>query len=183
MASSDTILLVGLGNPGREYAHTRHNIGFRVADAFAKMQGADSKWKREHQAEVIKATKLIIAKPQTFMNRSGQAVAELMHFYKIPVMRILFVYDDMDMELGKLRFRETGSSGGHNGAQSIFDHLNTSAVARLKIGIGRPPAGMNPADYVLHPFLLIERESVLLAVDKAVGEIEKWMASSPSPSK
>ncbi len=133
-------LIIGLGNPGREYEKTRHNIGFVIVDEVAKHFGInkyDSKFKGHYCKFNIAGETVIILKPQTYMNLSGESVREVMDFYKIDVEDILVVYDDLDLELGKIRFKAKSSSGGHNGIKSIENHLGTNNFKRLKFGIDR----------------------------------------------
>lgn len=152
-------LVVGLGNPGRKYELTRHNIGFMVVDALAARLGA-TPWRDEQRAAVARARvddhTLVLAKPQTFMNESGQAVRSLAAYYKIAPAQILVVADDLDLPFGRLRLRPHGSPGGHNGLRSIIAQLGTQEFARLRMGIGRPARG-EPIDYVLAPFDPAER--------------------------
>ena len=135
---SDPIrLIVGLGNPGRDYAGTRHNVGFMIADRLADERRAPWKREKKFKAEVAREGDLILAKPQTYMNLSGESVAQLCHFFKIPAGSVLIVFDDVDLDLGRLRIRQSGSAGGHNGVKSIIQHLGTDRIPRLKFGIGR----------------------------------------------
>ena len=148
-------LIVGLGNPGLAYRHNRHNIGFMVADVLA--QKLEIPLKRvKFKAQIgngkVEGIPVIIAKPLTYMNNSGEAVAPLVHYFKVPLERLLVIHDDMDLPLGTLRMRPSGGSAGHNGMLSIFDKLGTNAIPRLRVGIGRPPGRMDPADYVLQDF-------------------------------
>ena len=165
-------LLVGLGNPGREYKNNRHNFGFMVLDQLAEASGW-SFGRVQHQALVVSGRMcgkpVLLAKPQTFMNASGRSVASLMRFYRIDLERLLVVYDDLDLELGTLRFRKSGGSGGQKGVQSIIEQLGTDEFARLRLGIGRPPGRMDPADYVLRPFRASE-EPIQDEVLKRSGE-------------
>lgn len=151
-SDGDTWLVVGLGNPGDEYADTRHNAGFRVADAFAQDIGANY-WKSECGAAVAHkewhGVELIIAKPLSFMNLSGGPVAQLVKKYKVAPERIVVIHDELDIPSGTIRVKLGGGHGGHNGLRSIFDKLGTRDFYRVRIGIGRPPGRMNPADYVL----------------------------------
>jgi PTH1 family peptidyl-tRNA hydrolase len=148
-------LIVGLGNPGREYRQNRHNIGFLLLDRLANRY-RETFSRFEARALVVKTKhadhRLILAKPQTFMNNSGQAVSSLLRFYKIPLDRLLVAYDDVDLPLGKLRLRPSGGSGGHRGMKSIIERLGTEDFSRLRIGIGRPPGKKEAADYVLQDF-------------------------------
>ena len=152
-------LVVGLGNPGRKYEPTRHNIGFMVVDALAARLGATA-WRDEQRAAVARVRvddhTLVLAKPQTFMNESGQSVRSLAAYYKIVPAQILVVADDLDLPFGRLRLRPHGSPGGHNGLRSIINQLGTQEFPRLRMGIGRPARG-EPIDYVLSPFEPAER--------------------------
>jgi len=141
-------LIVGLGNPGRQYEGTRHNVGFRVLDLLAATAGAAFRNEPKWQSHIAKLpdTGTLLAKPQTFMNLSGRAVRQVMAFHKWTPDRLLVVYDDAALALGTLRFREQGSAGGHNGISSLIEHLGTDAFARLKIGIG----GGQPGEMVGH---------------------------------
>lgn len=179
---TDFILVAGLGNPGPRYSHNRHNIGFQAVEAVAEANHLDFR-RTEHHAETahssIAGQRLILAKPQTWMNDSGKAVGALSRFYKIPPEDILVVYDDLDIPLGTLRFRSDGSSGGHRGVESIIRHLGTDAFPRLRIGIGRPPGRMDPAAYVLQDFSE-EEESLVWEVLRTARElIESWIACEP----
>ncbi len=166
----DVFLIAGLGNPGREYAGTRHNIGFRVADHLAKE--LNFRFSRQQNHAFIAAgahggKKVILAKPQTFMNLSGSSVAGLARFYKVPFPRLLILCDDIDLPFGTLRIRASGGSAGQRGMQSILDALATRDVPRLRFGVGRPPGRMNAADYVLREFETAEEEEVPILVEKA----------------
>ena len=175
-----TRLIIGLGNPGREYDGTRHNIGFRVADALAEKLGVGYKSKRKFFAEVGEAKRgeasLVLAKPVTYMNLSGQAVAALREWYKSEPRDVIVMYDDADLELGRLRVRGEGSSGGHNGMQSIIDALGTNGIPRLRLGVGRsegPRDGLK--DHVLSRFDRHEEKLVKEMVDRAVSAVESWL--------
>jgi PTH1 family peptidyl-tRNA hydrolase len=170
----DIFLIVGLGNPGREYADTRHNVGFRIADRFAQSLGARFT-RQQNQAFIASitrdGTKLVLAKPQTFMNLSGQSVSGLVRFYKVPPANLLVCCDDIDLPLGVIRMRASGGSAGQRGMQSILDSLGTKEVPRLRFGIGRPPGRMDAADYVLRNFEAAEEELVPVIIDKAVQAV------------
>ena len=164
-------VIVGLGNPGSQYAETRHNIGFLLVDLLveahklqfrAKFQGLLAEGHVEEE-------RLLLIKPQTFMNLSGRSVSELIHFYKVTQEDLLIVQDDMDLPLGKIRLRDQGGAGGHNGIKSIQTELGTEKLWRLKLGVGRPPKEWDPARYVLAPFE--EEEFPLL--DEVLGCAEK----------
>lgn len=173
-------MIVGLGNPGKEYASHRHNAGFRVVDALARSHGLFFRRRRGVKATVaegsIQGRRAILAKPQTFMNASGQAVGSLSRTFRVKPQQILVVYDDLDLPLGRLRLRAEGSSGGHKGMKSIIDSLGTQDFPRLRVGIGRPPGAMDPMDYVLQPFDRGERLLVAQTLNEAVATIECWLA-------
>ena len=163
-------LIVGLGNPGLAYRHNRHNIGFMVADVLA--QKLEIPLKRvKFKAQIgngkVEGIPVIIAKPLTYMNNSGEAVAPLVHYFKVPLERLLVIHDDMDLPLGTLRMRPSGGSAGHNDMLSIFDKLGTNAIPRLRVGIGRPPGRMDPADYVLQDFPKSEEELLNMVIAQA----------------
>jgi peptidyl-tRNA hydrolase, PTH1 family len=164
-------LIVGLGNPGREYSETRHNVGFMVLDRLAAGAGAIFRGEKKWRADVALAGSVLLCKPQTFMNLSGESVHALGHFYKIEPAQMLVVLDDMALPLGRLRIRENGSAGGHNGLKSIIAHLGTSAVPRLRIGIGDTGPG-GASSHVLGRFALAERPALDDALGRAVEAIE-----------
>jgi len=175
-------LIVGLGNPGPRYARTRHNIGFQVIDALAEAQHL-SFTRTEHHALTAHGTigsrRVILAKPQTWMNESGKAVGPLAHFYKIEPVAIFILYDDSDIPLGTLRYRPDGTSGGHRGMQSIIQQLGGQAFARLRLGIGRPPGQMDAADYVLQPFTTAETPLLWDVQRLACRLITDWLSHAP----
>ncbi len=175
---TDRYLIVGLGNPGREYAHTRHNIGWRCVDAIAAAYGmafAKKQAKALVADGVIADKKVLLAKPQTYMNLSGEAVQGLLAFYKIPVSNLLVISDDLDIPPGTIRIRAKGSAGGQKGLKSIMDHLGTQEFARMRLGIGRPPGRMDPAAYVLQDFDKSESILIIETVDRAVKAVETWL--------
>jgi peptidyl-tRNA hydrolase, PTH1 family len=175
---TDRYLIVGLGNPGREYDRTRHNIGFRAVDAIAAAGGltfAKKQGKAAIAEGIIAEKKVLLAKPQTFMNLSGESVRELVNFYKIPLSAVLVISDDLDIPLGTLRGRQNGGSGGQNGIKSIMAHLGTQEFARLRVGIGRPPGRMLAADYVLQPFRDDETILVIETLDRIVKAAKTWL--------
>jgi PTH1 family peptidyl-tRNA hydrolase len=155
MTLDNTFLIIGLGNPGREYKDNRHNVGFMLIDRIAVRLNARG-MKVQSKAIVMDARyeerKLILAKPQTFMNLSGQSVQGLAHFYKLPFTNLIILSDDLDIPFGTIRIRASGGPGGQRGLSSILEKLGTKDIARLRIGIGRPPGRMDPADYVLQNF-------------------------------
>ncbi len=179
---TDFILVAGLGNPGPRYSNNRHNIGFQAVEAVAEANNLDFR-RSEHHAETAHGSvadeRLILAKPQTWMNDSGKAVGALSRFYKIPPEDVLIVYDDLDIPLGTLRFRSDGGSGGHRGVESIIQHLGTDTFPRLRIGIGRPPGRMDPAAYVLQDFGEEEKPLVWEVLRTATELIENWIAGKP----
>lgn len=176
--SSDTphnyFLLVGLGNPGRQYEKTRHNVGFMTMNRLAAHLGENFS-KLESKALIAKCTyqeqRLVLAKPQTYMNLSGKAVSSLLRYYKIPLSNLLVAYDDVDLPLGTLRIRPGGGSAGQKGMQSIVEQLGTEDFSRLRLGIGRPPGRMEAADYVLQEFRRDEAEALDLVLDAATQAI------------
>lgn len=182
------LLIVGLGNPGQEYASSRHNLGFQVVDRLAERLG-ERGWKRQHDAEVLRGhcqgRAYLLAKPQTFMNHSGRAVQALLHYYRIELADCLVVVDDLDLEPGKIRLRESGSDGGHRGLRSIIQSVGSQAFKRMRIGIGRPPgAGRgNVVSYVLggkpdEALTEAVEEGARLALEYLeTGRFENW--SSP----
>jgi PTH1 family peptidyl-tRNA hydrolase len=175
---SDRSLIVGLGNPGREYEKTRHNIGFRCVDAIAAAYGITVVRKQARALlgdGLIADHKVLLAKPQTYMNLSGEAVRALLDFYKIPLENLLVISDDMDIPLGTLRIRQKGGTGGQKGLKSITEHLGTQEFARLRVGIGRPPGRMEPADYVLQDFESADQILVIETLDRVIKSIETWL--------
>jgi PTH1 family peptidyl-tRNA hydrolase len=167
-------LIVGLGNPGRQYAANRHNVGFMVLSRLAEKLGEQFNRVESH-ALLAKANlhgvRLILAKPQTYMNGSGNAVRSLLRFYKIPPQQLLVAFDDVDLPLETLRLRAEGGSGGQKGMQSIIEQLGSEEFPRLRVGIGRPPGRMEAADYVLQDFAKNEQELLDLTLNRAVDAI------------
>lgn len=175
-------LIVGLGNPGARYANTRHNVGWMVLDAFARKHNAAFDQHGFHgvYGELRwDGDKIILLKPLTYMNLSGQAVAPAAHFYKIAPADILVVYDDLDLKPGTLRMRERGSAGGHNGMKSIIQELGTTEFPRLRIGIGRPAPGWDVVDWVLAPFGADDLVAINEALTRAVEAIESFLTHGP----
>src|SRR5216684_4654566 len=171
-----TKLVIGLGNPGSEYERTRHNVGFRVVDKLASKLGWE--WtERRNRAVLASGTigleKVVLAKPITFMNLSGQAVGELARWYKIQPEDVLVVYDDLDLPVGKVRLRSKGSAAGHNGLEDIIHHLHTNAFPRLRVGIDHPAnSRMNGREYVLSTPTAEERILLEQGEDRAVEAVE-----------
>jgi len=168
--TENTYLLIGLGNPGREYQTNRHNFGFMLIDRIAVRLNARG-MKVQSKAIVLTAVyeehRLILAKPQTFMNLSGQSVQGLAHFYKIPFTNLMILSDDLDLPFGTIRIRASGGPGGQRGLSSILEKLGTRDVPRMRLGIGRPPGRMDPADYVLQNFSKDESQTLSEILDRA----------------
>ncbi len=178
MPPSRLKLVVGLGNIGAPYRHTRHNIGFEVVDEKARRhQASFHKGKFTAEAATISVgdERVLLVKPHTMMNLSGDAVAGYARFYKIPPTEILVVCDDVNLPLGKLRFRAGGSDGGHNGLWSIINRLGSNAFPRLRIGVGAVPPGMDMATYVLGHYLAAEQPVIAAARDLAADALETWI--------
>jgi PTH1 family peptidyl-tRNA hydrolase len=171
-------LVVGLGNPGREYAANRHNVGFLVAEELAARIGAKFGRPKRAHAEVAEGRlgfggpRLILAKPLTFMNLSGAPVAALSQFFKVPVENVVAVHDELDVPFGQVRAKRGGGEGGHNGLRSMSKSLGTKEYARVRFGIGRPPGRQDPADYVLSDFNGAERKELDFLVDRAADVVE-----------
>jgi PTH1 family peptidyl-tRNA hydrolase len=175
-------LIVGLGNPGREYARTRHNAGFMVLDRLAEQWKATWRSEKKFNARLARAERdgkrILLCQPETFMNASGEAVSAVMGFQKIVAGRLLVAVDDADLPFGDLRMRPGGSSGGHHGLESVEQHLGTRDYARQRIGIGRDdPAARRISGYVLSPFRATERELLEKVLQKACEQIECWLAA------
>lgn len=168
-------IIAGLGNPGTRYANTRHNIGFITLDMLAEKLGIEVK-KAKHKALIGEGTfageKILLAKPQTYMNLSGESILDLRNWYKAEDSRIIIIYDDIDLDVGVLRIRPMGSAGTHNGMRSIIYQLNSQDFPRVRLGIGRPPEGWDLKDYVLSTFKKDEIPSLKEACERAVEGIE-----------
>ncbi|CUH95472.1 hypothetical protein P22_1543 [Propionispora sp. 2/2-37] len=167
-------MIVGLGNPGQKYEATRHNVGFMVIDELAKRWGIAS-WRTRNEASVAEkrqAEQILLVKPLTYMNLSGVAVGELARWYKIAVTDIIVVFDDMDLATGRLRLRTTGSSGGHRGVESLLVHLPSADFFRVRVGIGRPPAGWQVVDHVLSRFTAEEEPLATDGIKRAAAAVE-----------
>ncbi|MEG0961457.1 MAG: aminoacyl-tRNA hydrolase [Lachnospiraceae bacterium] len=169
-------VIAGLGNPTAKYEKTRHNVGFDVIDMLAEKYNIKIK-EHKHKAlcgtGIIQGEKVLLVKPQTFMNLSGESIGAILNFYKIePQSNFIVVYDDISLEPGKLRIRKKGSAGGHNGMKSIIAHVGTQEFPRIKVGVGEKPAGFDLADYVLGHFSKGDREKVEEAFEKAVDAVD-----------
>lgn len=168
-------IIAGLGNPDEKYQGTRHNVGFDVIDLLAEKYNI-SVDTRKHRAYIgkgmIKGQKVILAKPQTYMNLSGESIRSLVEYYKIdPEEELLVIFDDISLDVGQLRIRKKGSAGGHNGIKSIIAHLGTSGFSRIKVGVGEKPKGYDLADYVLGRFSKGERELMKEGYENAVEAV------------
>lgn len=176
-------LLVGLGNPGTQYENTRHNVGFLVADELAERQNAPIqrlKFKALTNLLTISGEKVLVMKPVTYMNLSGEAVGEAARFYKIPPERVLVISDDVSLPLGKLRIRKGGSAGGHNGLKSIIQHLGTDQFPRIKVGVGQKPhPDYDMADWVLSKFAGEDLKTITEAIRKAADAVECLIQEGP----
>ena len=167
---TDSFLIIGLGNPGREYKDTRHNIGFMVIDRIAvrlNAQGIKVQAKAIVTNALYQERRLILAKPQTYMNLSGQSVQGLLHFYKIPIENLVVMHDDLDIPFGTIRIRPSGGPGGQRGMASTIEQLGTKDFPRLRLGIGRPPGRMDPKDYVLQDFSKEDQKLLPEVLDRA----------------
>lgn len=175
--SMERFLIAGLGNPGRKYRANRHNIGFMAVERLAERFNITSK-KVQNKAIVadgrIHNQPVILAKPQTFMNNSGDAVGPIANFYKIPPERVLVIYDELDLPFGTIRLRERGGAGGHNGMKSIINHLGEE-FPRMRLGIGRPPGQMPVTAYVLQDFHKNDEPLVNEILDEAVAAVETFL--------
>ncbi|MCC6187858.1 MAG: aminoacyl-tRNA hydrolase [Anaerolineales bacterium] len=176
---AERYLLVGLGNPGREYRLNRHNAGFLLLDRLVERHGLQGFTKHQGSAlittGVVGGMAVILAKPQTYMNLSGQAVSTLVRFYQVPLERLLVVVDDIDLPFGTLRIRPEGGSAGQGGLKSIIQQLGTEAFPRLRIGIGRPPGSKAAAHYVLKDFRADEMDLLDATLDTAADALECFL--------
>ena len=183
--TENTFLIAGLGNPGREYKDNRHNVGFMMIDRIAVRLNARG-MKVISKAIVMDARhedkKLILAKPQTFMNLSGQSVQGLAHFYKIPPENLMILSDDLDLPFGTIRIRASGGPGGQRGLGSILEKLGTKDIPRLRIGIGRPPGRMDPAAYVLQNFSRDEEKELSNILDHGADAVFEFVTNGLNPA-
>ena len=171
--------IVGLGNPGRQYEETKHNVGFNVIDLLAEKYEIDIT-KAKHKALVgdgtIRGKRVLLVKPQTYMNLSGESVREIVNFYKIPQERFVVIYDDISLPCGSVRIREKGSHGGHNGIRNIIDQMGTDVFYRVKVGVGEKPNGWDLADYVLSKFNADDLPMMEEGKEKAVKGVELMLS-------
>jgi peptidyl-tRNA hydrolase, PTH1 family len=174
-------LVVGLGNPGPEYAGNRHNLGFMVVDEVARRMGAGF---RENKTNALIAdifgedSRILLAKPQTFMNVSGRSVRLITSFFKIPLENILIVHDELDLPYGAVRLKDAGGHAGHNGLRSIIDELGTGDFKRVRVGIGRPPGSKEPAKFVLEDFTSEERRDLDFIIGEAADIVESTIKNA-----
>ena len=175
---SDIYMIAGLGNPGRDYRETRHNIGFMTIDAFAAKHGIKLN-KVQNKAITgsgrVAGARVILVKPQTFMNLSGQAVGSLVRYYKVPLANLVVAHDDVDLPFTTIRMRPGGGSAGQKGIASIIKLMGTQDFARLRMGIGRPPGQMDAADYVLQTFANSEKELLSAFLQRALEALDCYL--------
>ncbi|MGT2716022.1 aminoacyl-tRNA hydrolase [Streptococcus respiraculi] len=181
-----TKLIVGLGNPGDRYEDTKHNVGFMFIDRIAKKENLSFIHDKIFQADIastfINSEKVYLVKPTTFMNESGKAVHALLAYYGLDKEDLVVIYDDLDMVVGKVRFRQKGSAGGHNGIKSIIKHLDSQEFDRIKIGIGRPKNGMTVVQHVLSQFDTNDRIAVELTLEK-LDDFVNFYLQEANPEK
>ena len=187
MATPGPALVVGLGNPGPDYAATRHNVGFRVVELLAARAGGGRFGKHRTNADVLEGRlagrRVVLAKPRTYMNLSGGPVAGLAQYFSVPVPDVVVLHDELDLDFGVVRLKRGGGEGGHNGLRSISKALGTKEYLRVRFGIGRPPGRQDPADYVLKRFSGAEAKELDLAVDLAADAAEALLADGLEASQ
>ncbi|CCW38959.1 aminoacyl-tRNA hydrolase [Streptococcus agalactiae] len=175
-------MIVGLGNPGSKYNDTKHNIGFMAVDRIVKKLDVnfteDKNFKAEISSDFINGEKIYFIKPTTFMNNSGIAVKALLTYYNISIKDMIIIYDDLDMEVGKIRFRQKGSAGGHNGIKSIIAHLGTQEFDRIKVGIGRPNGRMTVINHVLGKFDKNDEIMISNTLDKVDNAVNYYLQTN-----
>ena len=184
---ADPLLVVGLGNPGPNYAKTRHNVGFMVADILAGRLGDGFKVHKKSGAEVatgrLAGRSVVLAKPRVYMNESGRQVGPLAKFYSVSPADIVVIHDELDIDFGRIRLKRGGGEGGHNGLRSVASALGTKDFQRVRIGIGRPPGRQDPAAYVLQPFSTGERDEVPTICEQAADATELLIADGLEPAQ
>ncbi len=171
-------IIVGLGNPGKQYEATRHNVGFHVIDELSKRMGTplnQSKFNGMYGITYVGTEKVMLLKPLTYMNLSGECIVPMMDYFQVEDDEIVVIYDDLDLQAGRLRLRQKGSAGGHNGIKSIIQLLGSQEFNRIRIGIDRPKNGMKVPDYVLSKFLEEEISEIEQAVKKSADACEEWI--------
>ncbi|WP_010649000.1 aminoacyl-tRNA hydrolase [Oceanobacillus massiliensis] len=175
-------LIVGLGNPGRKYRQTRHNIGFMVIEELLHRNQWSldkAKFNGDYSMEHYEGEKVILLQPQTYMNLSGESIRPLMDYYNLDLDDVLVIYDDLDLPTGKIRLRQKGGHGGHNGVRSTIDHLGTKEFKRIRLGVGRPVGPIPVVDYVLGAFPKEEQEDVIISIKNAADACESWLKGTP----
>jgi PTH1 family peptidyl-tRNA hydrolase len=176
----DLFIIIGLGNPGKKYENTRHNVGFDTVELLSRRHGITIT-KLKHKALLgdgkISGKRVILVKPQTFMNLSGESVREILEWYKVPVKNIIIIYDDIDLPAGKLRLRPKGSAGTHNGMRSVIYQIESDEFPRIRIGVGGPPEGWELADYVLSKLSGEDKKKVEEAIVYAADAVEEIVKS------
>jgi PTH1 family peptidyl-tRNA hydrolase len=181
------LLVVGLGNPGENYARTRHNLGFMVADLLAARLGAKFKAHKRSGAEILTGRlagrSVVLAKPRCYMNESGRQVGPLAKFYSVPPADIIVIHDELDLDFGCIRLKFGGGEGGHNGLRSVASALGTKDFQRVRIGIGRPPGRKDPAAYVLENFNAAERADVPTICEQATDATELLIELGLEPAQ
>jgi PTH1 family peptidyl-tRNA hydrolase len=184
---AEPLLVVGLGNPGPNYARTRHNLGFVVAGLLAERMGSKFKVHKRSGAEIITGrlggASVVLAKPRTYMNESGRQVAPLAKFYSVPPSDIIVIHDELDLEFGRIRLKLGGGEGGHNGVRSVAAALGTKDFLRVRIGIGRPPGRKDPAAFVLENFTTTERPEVGAICEQAADAAELLIELGLEPAQ
>ena len=184
---AEPLLVVGLGNPGPQYAKTRHNVGFMVADLLAARMGAVFKVHKKSGAEIVTGRiahkPVLLAKPRTYMNESGRQVGPLAKFYSVSPADVIVIHDELDIDFGQIRLKLGGGEGGHNGLRSVASALGTKDFQRLRIGIGRPPGRKDPAAFVLENFSAAERSEVPTLCEMAADACELLIESGLEPAQ
>ena len=184
---AEPLLVVGLGNPGPQYAKTRHNVGFMVADLLAGRMGAAFKVHKKSGAEIVTGRlghkPIVLAKPRTYMNESGRQVGPLAKFYSVSPADLIVIHDELDIDFGQIRLKLGGGEGGHNGLRSVANALGTKAFQRVRIGIGRPPGRKDPAAFVLENFSAAQRPEVPTLCEMAADATELLIESGLEPAQ
>lgn len=184
---SEPLLVIGLGNPGPQYAKTRHNIGFMVADLLADRLGAPFKVHKRSGAEIVTGTfrhrPVVLAKPRAYMNESGRHVGPLAKFYSVSPADVIVIHDELDIDFGRIRLKLGGGEGGHNGLRSVANALVTKDFQRVRIGIGRPPGRKDPAAFVLELFTAAERKEVPAILEQAADATELLIETGLEPAQ
>lgn len=176
-------VIAGLGNPGKEYEYTRHNMGFLVVEELAERHRIRISKIKHHGLlgdGTIAGQRVLLVKPLTYMNLSGECIGEVLRFYKVPTSNFLVIYDDISLPVGGVRMREKGSAGGHNGLKSIIAHLGTETFPRIKVGVGEKPAGWDLADYVLSRFPASDGPLLEESIKRAADGVELFLQKGPA---